>query len=66
MKVAKRNPILIQVSVNAIAPSLDPTNIFQESECLIFCVRCAGGSHFIARIKIVNDAYEYDGMLHSG
>ena len=60
------NPLIIAVSVCRMPTLLDPTLCFKGSNYSIFAVAYTNETHFLARIKINDFVYEYDGMKVEG
>ena len=60
------NPILFTVSTCSMDTLIDPIVTIQGSNYSIFAVAYTNGSHFMARIKLFDNYYEYDGLKESG
>ena len=62
----QQNPTTFAFRVNLTDTSLDSLINYNGSDYNIFAVGYVGGKHFIARIKIENTVYEYDGTVKGG
>ena len=62
----RENPELFTVSVNEMDTLLDSKIKFQGSEYTTFAVAYCNTVHFIARIKMNDGVYEYDGTSSQG
>ena len=60
------NPILIAVSISRMDTLVDPILSFRGSNYSVFAVAYTDNNHFLARIKLSDGVYEYDGMKVSG
>ena len=60
------NPSLIAVSMSRMETLVDPILSFKGSNYSVFDVAYTDNCHFLARIKLSDGVYEYDGMKVSG
>jgi hypothetical protein len=49
-----------------MSTTLNHTIEFEGSDYSLFAVAYANGTYFMARIRLLNDVYEYDGMYMKG
>lgn len=61
-----KNPIIIAFSLNLMDTPIAPSITFEGSTYDVFAVGYGVGAHFIARIRIDDDVYEYDGIKKHG